>query len=69
MLKPILDAKPLAEVLHKNFPTTTNYVITHSERLAPFVRPPSGKTLWFDGTQRLGSTSDESRSAAAAGPG
>ena len=48
MLKPTLDAKQLAEVLHLNTRTITNYVLTHPERLPPLVRLPSGKTLWFE---------------------
>ena len=48
MLKPTLDAKQLAEVLHLKAHTVTDYVLTHPEWLPPFVRLPSGKTLWFE---------------------
>ena len=48
MLKPTLDAKQLAEVLHLKVHTVTDYVLTHPEWLPPFVRLPSGKTLWLE---------------------
>ena len=48
MPKPTLDAKQLAEVLHLKAHTVTDYVLTHPEWLRPFVRLPSGKTLWFE---------------------
>ena len=48
MPKPTLDAKQLAEVLHLKAHTVTDYVLTHPEWLPPFVRLPSGKTLWFE---------------------
>ncbi len=48
MPKPTLGAKQLAEVLHLKAHTVTDYVLTHPEWLPPFVRLPSGKTLWFE---------------------
>lgn len=48
MPRATFDAKQLAEVLHLNARTITNYALTHPERLPPFVRLPSGKTIWFE---------------------
>ena len=48
MLKPTLDAKQLAELLHLKPYTVTDYTIRHPEWLPPFIKLPTGKPLWFE---------------------
>ena len=48
MLKPTLDAKQLAEVLHLKPYTVTDYTIRHPEWLPPSIKLPTGKPLWFE---------------------
>lgn len=48
MLKPTLDAKQVAELLHLKVHTVSNYAVAQPEWLPPFVRLPSGKTIWFE---------------------
>ena len=43
-----LDVRQLAELLHLNRRTVTNYAISHPEWLPPHVRLPSGKVLFFE---------------------
>ena len=62
ILKPTLDAKQLAEVLHLKAHTVTDYVLSHPEWLPPFVRLPSEKPYGLKRTSRLGSRSAASRS-------
>ena len=62
ILKPTLDAKQLAEVLHLKAHTVTDYVLSHPEWLPPFVRLPSEKPYGSKKTPRSGSRSAASRS-------
>ena len=48
MPKATLDAKQLAELLHLKPYTVTDYTIRHPEWLPPFIKLPTGKTIWFE---------------------